>query len=190
MASSSRGITEATAQLRVFRANNPNIVFLRAPDPDTAPGPPPTPTLLYVNDTAAKLRWSPPSRQGASPVKSYALEYYSSSESTWKIVASNTSATSITLTSLNPAHSYGVVVRAYNAHGISEPSGIVEIGGEGGNWMAGLKTISAKLQETKIVLQSAKSSPPSSAKIIWQVSKVFLQYITLKYILKLHYKIY
>ena len=169
ISSSLRGVTQASAELQVVRPGS-DARYVRAPNPDTAPGPPPTPTLLHANGTSARLRWSPPSRPGASPVTSYTLEYYSSAGGTWQVAASKTSATVLTLAPLDPSHSYGVTVRAHNIHGVSEPSGIAEVGGDGGQWMKKFEgPLEMKLQQAKVTLQEVIPTLSSSAKIIWQV---------------------
>ncbi|XP_071518345.1 roundabout homolog 2-like [Panulirus ornatus] len=168
VASSTRGVTEARATLTVASATDPDVVFIRAPDPDTAPRPPATPTVRSNNGTAAVVEWSPPGRQGASPVTGYTLEYYSNSGAAWTVAAAHLRRTSFTLTPLDPARTYGVAVRAHNAHGVSEPSGIAEVG-VGGGWVRGDEEDQG-LQEARVVLQDAAPTGQASAKILWQMT--------------------
>ncbi|XP_063592498.1 roundabout homolog 2-like [Penaeus indicus] len=172
VASSPRGVTEARALLQVASPSAPGVVFLRAPDPDTAPGPPPTPTVRASNGTAAVVTWEPPARGGASPVTGYTLESYSSSEAVWRVAAALTPLTSFTLAPLDPAEAYGVTVRAHNAHGVSEPSGIAEVGGGRGGWAQERAQAKGEglvgLLESRVTLQDAVLTGPTSAKILWQ----------------------
>ncbi|ROT63555.1 putative roundabout-like 1 isoform X3 [Penaeus vannamei] len=71
-----------------------------------------------------------------------------SSEAVWRVAAALTPLTAFTLAPLDPAEAYGVTVRAHNAHGVSEPSGIAE--------------------ESRVTLQDAVLTGPTSAKILWQ----------------------
>ncbi|XP_069989686.1 roundabout homolog 3-like [Penaeus vannamei] len=180
VAASPRGVTEARALLQVASPTAPGVVFLRAPDPDTAPGPPPTPTVRASNGTAAVVTWEPPARGGASPVTGYTLESYSSSEAVWRVAAALTPLTAFTLAPLDPAEAYGVTVRAHNAHGVSEPSGIAEVGGGRGGWAQERAQAKgeglAGLQESRVTLQDAVLTGPTSAKILWQVSRGFCSF--------------
>ena len=148
------------------------ITFRRAPDPDAAPAPPPTPTVTSVNETSAHLVWSPPSRQGASPVLSYTVEYYSSSGGSWQIAASDLTVTEFTLSPIKPESSYGVVVRARNSNGLSEPSGIAEIGGQG-SWVWQRTREAEKIQQIALILEEASpastTTGPATATILWKV---------------------
>nr|XP_053630898.1 roundabout homolog 2-like [Cherax quadricarinatus] len=168
VASSTRGVTESRATLTVASPAHPGVVFSRAPDPDTAPRPPATPTVRANNGTAAVVEWAAPERQGASPVTGYTLEYYSSAGAAWKVAAAHTPLTSFTLAPLDAASTYGVTVRAHNSHGVSEPSGIAEVG-VGGGWVRAEEEETA-LQEVKVMLQDAVTTGPASAKILWQMS--------------------
>ena len=81
-----------------------------------------------------------------------------------------TSATTFMLLNLDPSQSYGVTVRARNAHCISEPSGIAEVGGFAKIVAQVPSAIAEKLQEAQVILQEASTTASSSAKIMWQVS--------------------
>lgn len=171
-ATSNRGKTEAQAFVRVASPSDHGIVFMKAPDPDAAPAPPPTPTITSANGTMAHLIWSPPSRQGASAVKSYSIEYYNSSGGSWTVAAKALLDPEFTLTLLNPQSSYGVIVRARNYNGISEPSGIAEVGGEGA-WAWRRTREAEKLQQIVLTLNEASatstSSGPATASLLWKV---------------------
>ncbi|XP_064085211.1 roundabout homolog 2-like [Macrobrachium nipponense] len=168
VASSPRGVTEARATLVVTPPSNLEVVFVRAPDPDTAPGPPDTPTVTSVNASAATLLWDIPSRQGASPVTGYSVEYYSSMEGSWKVATAHIARTTYTLSPIDRAVRYGVTVRAHNSHGVSEPSGIAEVSGSMGWEKSGEEE--ASVREAKVILQEAVFSGAASAKLLWQMS--------------------
>ncbi|KAG7177786.1 Roundabout 1-like 1, partial [Homarus americanus] len=161
VASSSRGVTEARATLTVASAADPDVVHGA-----TAPA---TPTVRASNGTAAVVEWAAPGRQGASPVTGYTLEYYSSTGAAWKVATAHTPHTSFTLAPLDAANTYGVTVRAHNAHGVSEPSGIAEVG-VGGGWVRAEEG-NIGLQEAKVVLQDAVPTGQASAKILWQAGR-------------------
>lgn len=159
--------------MKVYSPVGSNIAFVRAPDPETSPGPPQTPTVSHSNGTAALLHWSLPKRQGASPVISYTIEYYSSGGGAWQTAAKGVRVATYLLTRLDPGQSYGVTVRARNSHGMSEPSGIAEVGGTGSVDMGISALVTNKLQKAKVILQEANPVATSSAKILWQVSLFF-----------------
>lgn len=171
MASSPRGVTEAGAFLSLAAPGRPPSP---PPDPATAPRPPATPTVRVANETAAVVEWAAPG--GGGGVTGYTLEYYSSEENggaAWRVAAAHTPHTSFTLGPLRPAATYGVTVRAHNAHGVSEPSGIAEVG-VGSGWVVeeGVEGAGG-LTAARVVLQEARPVPPRpAAKILWQVSDV------------------
>jgi len=55
------------------------------------------------------------------------VEYYSSAGGSWRIAATDLEIPEFTLVNLKPQSSYGVIVRALNSNGVSEPSGIAEV---------------------------------------------------------------
>lgn len=127
--------------------------------------------MRVANETAAVVEWAAPGGEG---VTGYTLEYYSSEggvgEAKWK-VAAHTPHTSFTLAPLRPDSTYGVTVRAHNAHGVSEPSGIAEVG-VGKAWVVeeGVEA-AAGLSAARVVLQEARPLPTRpAAKLLWQVS--------------------
>ncbi|XP_076057989.1 roundabout homolog 2-like [Oratosquilla oratoria] len=207
VATSTTGTTEARAWLKVASPMDTSIMFAGAPDPSVAPGPPSKPRVTSANLTAAVLVWDVPARQGASPVTSYSLEYYSSSSSTvsaaggsgvgrggglagagsttdsstsitthgggWMTAAQRISATSFTLTPLTPNTTYGVAVRAHNAHGMSEPSGIAVVGSwaahmSGGGGGGGVREPEGLL-EVRVVLKEITMPTPTTARVVWQI---------------------
>uniref|UniRef100_A0A0P4VTQ1 Fibronectin type-III domain-containing protein n=1 Tax=Scylla olivacea TaxID=85551 RepID=A0A0P4VTQ1_SCYOL len=170
VASSPRGVTEAGAFISLAAPGRPPSP---APDPATAPRPPATPTVRVANETAAVVEWAAPGGEGG--VTGYTLEYYSSEEdggAAWRVAAAHTPHTTFTLGPLRPAATYGVTVRAHNAHGVSEPSGIAEVG-VGGGWVVEEDVeVAGGLTAARVVLQEARPVPPRpAAKILWQVSK-------------------
>ncbi|XP_050733217.1 roundabout homolog 2-like isoform X2 [Eriocheir sinensis] len=167
VASSPRGTTEAGAFVSLAAPGHP--VF-PPPDPATAPRPPATPTVRAANETAAVVEWAAPGGEGG--VTGYTLEYYSSEVglgAAWRVAAAHTPHTSFTLAPLRPEATYGVTVRAHNAHGVSEPSGIAEVG-VGSAWVVeeGVE-VAGGLAAARVVLQEARPVPPRpAAKIVWQ----------------------
>lgn len=172
IATSSRGMTKATAFVSIVNPGS-QIPIVRAKDPEAAPGPPATPTAKYKNSTTVHLSWAPSNHIGASEVTSYVVEYYSSGERVWRKVSEVIKSSPFILSGLDPDHTYGVTVRARNAYGVSEPSGIVEIA-DGESFDTGITfippEIAKRLEKTKVILREAKSVASTSAKIVWQVS--------------------
>ena len=80
-------------------------------------------------------------------------------------VGGNLSSTSYTLTSLRPFETYGVLVRAHNAHGASEPSGVAEVPLGEEVWGAGGRQ---KL-DVRVKLLSAELIGSSAVRVAWQV---------------------
>nr|XP_027231737.1 roundabout homolog 1-like [Penaeus vannamei] len=170
VAASPRGVTEARALLQVASPTAPGVVFLRAPRHRARPAAHAhgarQQTARGGGDVGAA------GAGGASPVTGYTLESYSSSEAVWRVAAALTPLTAFTLAPLDPAEAYGVTVRAHNAHGVSEPSGIAEVGGGRGGWAQERAQAKgeglAGLQESRVTLQDAVLTGPTSAKILWQ----------------------
>ncbi|KAF2349511.1 Fibronectin type III [Trinorchestia longiramus] len=113
-----------------------------------------------------------PPPQGASPVRTYSVQYYSSEGGSWRTAVQDLHVPEYTLTGLDPHASYGVVVRACNAHGASEPSGIAEVGGQG-QWAVQRTREAEKLQQVVLFLKEATTTSsvagPAAASILWQV---------------------
>lgn len=74
---SETGETAWSAALVVESTDNPSIIFHRTPEPSTFPGPPSKPTVSDVTETSVRLSWKLNINQGASPVNSYSVEYFS-----------------------------------------------------------------------------------------------------------------
>ena len=138
---------------------------------EQAPGPPLMPTVIASNETTATLNWDPPKDLSVGEISSYIIEYYSTGGS-WIRSANTPLKPPYTLVGLDPKESYGAVIRAKTRQGISEPSGIVEIGGDGMKHWQSYRRMS-QMDEIKVVLgeiNATYSSPdPTTYTIKWKV---------------------
>ena len=76
IAISESGETAWSAGLTVELPSNPSVVFHRTPDPSTFPGAPSKLTISDVTDSSLRLSWRPSENNGASPVHSYTVEFF------------------------------------------------------------------------------------------------------------------
>jgi len=82
LAVSETGETSWTSRLQVRHTSSPSTVFHRMPDSSTFPAAPSRPSVSLVTDTSVLLSWRPGDDDGASPVQSYTIEYFSQQSST------------------------------------------------------------------------------------------------------------
>ncbi|XP_053819431.1 roundabout homolog 3 [Vidua chalybeata] len=99
---------------------------LPSPAPDL-PGPPSTPVVTNVTKSSVTLSWKGNEDSGATDVTSYIVEAFSQAVGgPWQTVAADVESETHTVTGLVPDTVYLFLVRAVNAHGLSDPSGISE----------------------------------------------------------------
>ncbi|KAH7952128.1 hypothetical protein HPB52_019063 [Rhipicephalus sanguineus] len=126
-ASSESGETSWTASLTIESPHNPNVNFHRSPDPSTFPGPPSQPVPVNTTETSITLAWRRSEKVGASSLKGYTIEYYSSDlQSGWVLAAHRVLAEKYTIQALRPDSRYVFIVRAENSHGQGVPSPVSE----------------------------------------------------------------
>ncbi|XP_068028053.1 roundabout homolog 3 [Anomalospiza imberbis] len=100
---------------------------LPSPAPDLLPGPPSTPVVTNVTKSSVTLSWKGNESSGATDVTSYIVEAFSQAVGgPWQTVAADVESETHTVTGLVPDTVYLFLVRAVNAHGLSDPSGISE----------------------------------------------------------------
>lgn len=167
VANSLRGKTTSTALVKV---QDKTFKFKRIDNSKLIPEAPPTPLIVSSNGTTAVLKWFP-DKNTPITVESYVIEYFTPG-GPWVTVPNSPRIPLFTLTNLNPQRSYGVILRARNKYGVSEPSGVAEIGGDGAEpWKHSLKQ--SQLEEASVVLHAVKINSPSSgsvkASFSWQV---------------------
>ncbi|KAL9825753.1 roundabout homolog 3 isoform 3-T3 [Geothlypis trichas] len=100
---------------------------LPSPAPDLLPGPPSTPVVTNVTKSSVTLSWKGNEDSGATDVTSYIVEAFSQAVGgPWQTVAADVESETHTVTGLVPDTVYLFLVRAVNAYGLSDPSGISE----------------------------------------------------------------
>uniref|UniRef100_A0A8U8B1T3 Uncharacterized protein n=1 Tax=Geospiza parvula TaxID=87175 RepID=A0A8U8B1T3_GEOPR len=100
---------------------------LPSPAPDLLPGPPSTPVVTNVTKSSVTLSWKGNEDGGATDVTSYIVEAFSQAlGGPWQTVAADVESETHTVTGLVPDTVYLFLVRAVNAYGLSDPSGISE----------------------------------------------------------------
>lgn len=120
---SETGETAWSAALVVESTDDPLIVFHRTPEPSTFPGAPARPQVGDVADTSVRLGWKASANQGASPVHSFSVEYFSHDTGEgWIMASDEIREQTYVVRNLQPNTSYLFLVRARNSHGLSLPS--------------------------------------------------------------------
>ncbi|XP_016159324.1 PREDICTED: roundabout homolog 3 [Ficedula albicollis] len=100
---------------------------LPSPAPGLLPGPPSTPVVTNVTKSSVTLSWKGNEDSGATDVTSYIVEAFSQAAGgPWQTVAADVEGETHTVTGLVPDTVYLFLVRAVNAHGLSDPSGASE----------------------------------------------------------------
>ncbi|XP_063273830.1 roundabout homolog 3 [Prinia subflava] len=100
---------------------------LPSPAPDLLPGPPSTPVVTNVTQSSVTLSWKGNKDSGVTDVTSYIVEAFSQAAGgPWQTVAANVEGDTHTVTGLVPDTVYLFLVRAVNAYGLSDPSGVSE----------------------------------------------------------------
>nr|XP_032835105.1 roundabout homolog 2-like isoform X7 [Petromyzon marinus] len=93
------------------------------PEPSSLAAPPSKPRVTDVTKNTVTLSWQLPEPSGPSPILYYIIEAFSQSVSTsWQTVATHVTRDAFTLRGLRPNTIYLFIVRAANAHGLSDPS--------------------------------------------------------------------
>ncbi|XP_050034079.2 protein sax-3-like isoform X1 [Dermacentor andersoni] len=174
-ASSESGDTSWTASLTVDSPHNPNVNFHRSPDPSTFPGPPSQPVAVNTTETSITLTWKRSEKVGASSLKGYTIEYYSSDlQSGWVLAAHRIFAETYTIRALRPDSRYIFVVRAENSHGLGVPSPASETIrtlGLAQHFLPeyNLDEARAKLSASVVILQDIRAMSSTAVKLSWKV---------------------
>ncbi|KAL1475211.1 hypothetical protein MTO96_037463 [Rhipicephalus appendiculatus] len=174
-ASSESGETSWTASLTVDSPHNPNVNFHRSPDPSTFPGPPSQPVAVNTTETSITLTWARSEKAGASSLKGYTIEYYSSDlQSGWVLAAHRILAETYTIQALRPDSRYIFIIRAENAHGLGVPSPVSETIrtlGMAPQFLPeyNLDEARAKLSASVVTLQDIRAMSSTAVKLNWKV---------------------
>ncbi|XP_051494263.1 roundabout homolog 3 [Apus apus] len=98
-----------------------------SPEPGALPGPPSTPVVTNITESSVTLSWKGNEDSSATNVTSYIVEAFSQAAGgPWQTVAADVEGESHTVSGLIPDTIYLFLVRAANAHGLSDPSGLSE----------------------------------------------------------------
>ncbi|XP_054079254.1 roundabout homolog 3 [Rissa tridactyla] len=98
-----------------------------SPEPGLLPRPPSTPVVTNITKSSVTLSWKGNEDSGATGVTSYIVEAFSQAVGgPWQTVAADVESETYTVSGLVPDTIYLFVVRAVNAYGLSDPSGISE----------------------------------------------------------------
>ncbi|XP_037517448.1 roundabout homolog 1 [Rhipicephalus sanguineus] len=174
-ASSESGETSWTASLTVDTPHNPNVNFHRSPDPSTFPGPPSQPVAVNTTETSITLTWARSEKAGASSLKGYTIEYYSSDlESGWVLAAHRILAETYNIQALRPDSRYIFIVRAENSHGLGVPSPVSETIrtlGMAPHFLPeyDLDEARAKLSASVVTLQDIRAMSSTAVKLNWKI---------------------
>ncbi|XP_031989513.1 roundabout homolog 3 isoform X2 [Corvus moneduloides] len=91
------------------------------------PGPPSAPVVTNVTKSSVTLSWKGNEDSGATYVTSYIVEAFSQAAGgPWQTVAADVESETHTVSGLVPDSVYLFLVRAVNAYGLSDPSGVSE----------------------------------------------------------------
>ena len=105
--------------------SNPDVINIYVGKAVPIPVPPPSPTKIVATPAngAINLKWSPPAKDGGSPIIDYVIEYKSTTDTSWKIFADGKSTnTQTTITGLKNDVKYQFVISAVNSVGSGEKS--------------------------------------------------------------------
>ncbi|XP_075749785.1 protein sax-3-like isoform X1 [Rhipicephalus microplus] len=174
-ASSESGETSWTASLSIESPHNPNVNFHRSPDPSTFPGPPSQPVPVNTTETSITLAWRCSEKVGASSLKGYTIEYYSSDlQSGWVLAAHRVLSEKYTIQALRPDSRYVFIVRAENSHGQGVPSPVSEpirTLGMAPHFLPefNLGEARAKLSACIVSLQDIRAVSSTAVKLSWKI---------------------
>ncbi|XP_064595276.1 roundabout homolog 1-like isoform X2 [Liolophura sinensis] len=111
------------ASLVVAVPSNPSTMFHRIPDPGSFPNAPSKPMADDQTERSVHLSWRRSSREGASSIKGYRIEYFSPETGEgWLVIPGMITRDNFIVRHLRPDTSYIFVVRAINSHGMGPPS--------------------------------------------------------------------
>uniref|UniRef100_UPI00358EAB62 roundabout homolog 2-like isoform X3 n=1 Tax=Myxine glutinosa TaxID=7769 RepID=UPI00358EAB62 len=174
IATSPSGETKWSAFVEVQDSGQPSE--RRPPDPSSLPPPPSKPQVTDVSKSAITLSWMSGSSSGSSESITYTVEALSQSlSSSWQTVTSGITSQSYTLHDLWPNTIYLFLVRAANAHGLSDPSPVsdpvrtqdVSPPGQGVDH----RQVQRELGEVTIHLHNPVTASSSSAQLSWTVDR-------------------
>lgn len=175
---SENGHSTWSASLRVVPAHSTNTMFHRMPDPSTFPDAPSRPNIVNSTETSITISWRRTGRDGASPVISTIVEYFSPDHSNeWIRVPEPVIGDVVTVHGLKSSSRYYFLVRAKNSHGIGLPSAISNeartLGHESyapvSSTLVDLTEARRKLEAVVVELKDVRAINSSVVKLFWEV---------------------
>ncbi|CAM9828183.1 unnamed protein product [Bubo scandiacus] len=145
-----------------------------SPEPGVLPGPPSTPVVTNVTQSSVTLSWKGSEDNGATHVTSYIVEAFSQAAGgPWQTVAADVEGETHTVSGLVPDTVYLFLVRAVNAYGLSDPSGVSEPvrTQEATPTQPGLdpEQVQRELAQVAVHLQEPVVLPPGAVRLSWTV---------------------
>ncbi|XP_064029469.1 roundabout homolog 3 [Pogoniulus pusillus] len=148
-----------------------------SPKPSVLPGPPSTPVVTNVTQSSVTLSWKGTEDSVAAGVTSYLVEAFSQAVGgPWQTVAADVEGETYTVSGLAPGTVYLFMVRAVNAYGLSEPSGVSEPVRTQGETHASptqqeldLDQVQRELAQVTVHLQEPVVLPLGTVRLSWTV---------------------
>ncbi|OXB56019.1 hypothetical protein ASZ78_015483 [Callipepla squamata] len=145
-----------------------SLLLLPSPVPGILPGPPSTPLVTNVTKSSVTLIWKG-NEQSSGTAVTYIVEAFSEAVGgPWQTVAANVEGETHTVRGLVPDTVYLFLVRALNAHGLSDPSGISEpIRTQADT--SPTPQVPPELARVAVHLQEPVVLPPGAVRLAWTV---------------------
>ncbi|XP_042656481.1 roundabout homolog 3 [Tyto alba] len=147
-----------------------------SPEPSVLPGPPSTPVVTNVTKSSVTLSWKGNKDSGATGVTSYIVEAFSQAAGgPWQTVAADVVGETHTVSGLVPDTTYLFLVRAVNAYGLGDPSGVSEPvrTQDASPTQQGLdpEQVQRELAQVAVHLQEPVVVPPGAIRLSWTVER-------------------
>ncbi|KAJ7413195.1 Roundabout 2 [Willisornis vidua] len=154
-----------------------------SPVPGVLPGPPSTPVVTNITKSSVTLSWKGNKDSDATDVTSYIVEAFSQAEGgPWRTVAADVEGETHMVSGLIPDTVYLFLVRAVNAYGLSDPSGVsepVHTQADASPTQQGLdpEQVQRELAQVAVHLQEPVVLPLGAVRLSWTVEHLapFLQ---------------
>ncbi|XP_072740943.1 roundabout homolog 3 [Ciconia boyciana] len=150
---------------------------LPSPEPGVLPRPPSTPVVTNVTKSSVTLSWKGNEDGSDTDVTSYIVEAFSQAAGgPWQTVATNVEGETHTVSGLVPDTVYLFLVRAVNAYGLSDPSGVsepVRTQADASPTQQGLdpEQVQRELAQVAVHLQEPVVVPPGAVRLSWTVER-------------------
>ncbi|XP_054659154.1 roundabout homolog 3 [Grus americana] len=147
-----------------------------SPKPGVLPRPPSTPVVTNVTKTSVTLNWKANEDSGATDATSYIVEAFSQAAGgPWQTVATDVEGETHTVSGLVPDTVYLFLVRAVNAYGVSDPSGVSEpvCTQDASPTQQGPdpERVQRELAQVAVHLQEPVVLPPGAVRLAWTVER-------------------